>query len=197
MPTAEATITVSIAEGGTTLGEIEEQVAESVQEAARELLLAACRAMEGEAIGSLRRRRQVAVVKTRPLEVLTRFGWVRLRRQQTVDKGNGQYRYPLDEVLGLAPRQHVPPWVQEQAVALATRVPYWQATRLLAGLVEARLGLSRARHLLLVGDGTGSIEALAGHQRCKATYQLDWWHLTHALRSTFPDRPELGAGRCW
>ena len=30
-----------------------------------------------------------------------------------------------------------------------------------------------------------------GHQRWKATYQLDWWHLTHAFHRTFPDRPEL------
>jgi len=56
---------------------------------------------------------------------------------------------------------------------------------------EARLGFSHARHLLLIGDGAEWIEALAGHQRWKATYQLDWWHLTHAFHRTFPDRPEL------
>ena len=49
---------------------------------------------------------------------------------------------------------------------------------------EARLGLSHARHLLLVGDGAEGIEAPAGHQRWKATYQLDWWHLAHALHRT-------------
>lgn len=56
---------------------------------------------------------------------------------------------------------------------------------------EAQLGLSRARHLLLVGDGADWVEALAGHDHWRATYQLDWWHLTHAFHRTFPDHPEL------
>jgi hypothetical protein len=56
---------------------------------------------------------------------------------------------------------------------------------------EAHLGLSHARHLLLVGDGAEWIEALAGHNRWRATYQLDWWHLTHAFHDTFPDHPKI------
>jgi hypothetical protein len=56
---------------------------------------------------------------------------------------------------------------------------------------EAHLGLSRAQHLLLVGDGADWIEALAGHDRWRATYQLDRWHLTHAFHRTFPDHPQL------
>jgi len=306
MSTVETTIRVSIPDGGATLGEVEQRVAEAVQAAGRELLVAACAALEREVVRVLTRRGQVQRVKTRPLDVLTRFGWVRLVRYQVVDLKQGRYRCPLDEVLGLRPRQHVSPWALAQAVALASRIPYRQATLLLAGLVEtaldhrtvygwvqqagaqvvadedeqqeavfgrgqqapsdprvrelvvteadgtflkaqreaapefevrlgvlysgkqlesptakhrryrleervlyggvepaeafgerlflageARLGLSHARHLLLVGDGAEWIEALAGHQRWKATYQLDWWHLTHAFHRTFPDRPEL------
>ncbi len=56
---------------------------------------------------------------------------------------------------------------------------------------EAQLGLSRARHLLLVGDGAEWVEALAGHDRWRATYQLDWWHLTQAFHRTFPNHPKL------
>jgi hypothetical protein len=56
---------------------------------------------------------------------------------------------------------------------------------------EARLGLSRAQHLLLVGDGAEWIEALAGHDRWRATYQIDWWHLTRAIHRTFPAHPKL------
>lgn len=56
---------------------------------------------------------------------------------------------------------------------------------------EAQLGLSRARHLLLVGDGAEWIEALAGHDRWRATYQIDWWHLTQAFQRTFPEHPQL------
>lgn len=58
---------------------------------------------------------------------------------------------------------------------------------------EAKLGLRRARHLLLVGGGAEWIERLAGGERWKAAYQLDWWHLTHAIRRTFPHRPQLVA----
>lgn len=44
-----------------------------------------------------------------------------------------------------------------------------------------------------MGDGAEWIEALAGHERWKATYQLDWWHLMRAFHRTFPDRPSLVA----
>lgn len=56
---------------------------------------------------------------------------------------------------------------------------------------EAHLGLSHAQHLLLAGDGADWIEALAGHDRWRAIYQLDWWHLTRAFHRTFPDHPKL------
>lgn len=309
MPTVETTITISIPEGGATWGEMEAAVAGAVQEAGRRLLLAACGKMEEEALIRLRRQRGcIQQVKVRPLDMLTRFGWVRLERRQVVHRGEGRYFCPLDRVLGLAPRQHASPWVQEQAVALATRVPYRQATVLLSGWLgtpldhrtihawvqqagqavveeedaqqeavfedgeqpvsapgereivvteadgtfvkaqreqvpnfevrlgvlfsgkevesatakhrryrlkervlyggvepaeafgerlflagEAKLGISHAQHLLLVGDGAEWIEALAGHRRWQATYQLDWWHLAHALHRTFPDRPALVA----
>lgn len=308
MPTVETTITVSIPDEGATLGEVEQGIAEAVQAAGRELLVRASQALEEGAMAALRGRGQVQRVKVRALDILTRFGWVRLGRCQVVDLRLGRYRCPLDEVLGLRPRQHASPWVLAQAVALASRIPYRQATHLLAGLMEtaldhrtvyawvqqagarvvaeeneqqeavfgrgeeaprdsqvreivvtevdgtflkgqreqapefevrlgvlysgkelesstakrrryrlrervlyggveaaeafgerlflageARLGLSHARHLLLVGDGAEWIEALAGHQRWKATYQLDWWHLTHAFHRTFPDRPQLVA----
>ena len=306
MPIVETTITVSIPEEGVTLGKLERRVAEALQEAGRRLVAAACEAIEGQAVTALRRERRVRQVKARRLEMVTRFGWLRLMRQQIVDKASGRYRCPLDEVLGLAPRQHVTPWVREQAVGLATRIPYRQATRLLnawlgveldhrtvyawvqqagaavvqeeddcreavfdcgeqpvsdpgvreivvtevdgtfikaqreqapsfearLGLLfsgkeldsatakhrryrlkervlyggiepaeafgerlflagEAKLGISHAEHLLPVGDGAEWIEALAGHRRWQATYQLDWWHLAHALHRTFPDRPAL------
>jgi len=308
MPTVETTISVSIPDEGATLAEVEQGIAQALQAAGRELLVRASQALEEGAMAVLRGRGQVQRVKVRTLDILTRFGWVRLHRYQVIDLRLGRYRCPLDEVLGLRPRQHASPWVLAQAVGLASRIPYRQATHLLAGLMEtpldhrtvyawvqqagarlvaeedeqqeavfgrgeeaprdaevreivvtevdgtflkaqreqapefevrlgvlysgkelesstakhrryrlrervlyggveaaeafgerlflageARLGLSHARHLLLVGDGAEWIEALAGHQRWKATYQLDWWHLTHAFHRTFPDRPQLVA----
>lgn len=94
---------------------------------------------------------------------------------------------------------------KEQVSATAQHQRYRLRERVLYGGVESaqafgerlflageeRLGLSRAQHLLLVGDGAEWIEALAGHERWRAVYQLDWWHLLHAFHRTFPDRPKL------
>jgi len=134
MPTVETTITVSIPEGGATLDELEAAVGRAVEEAGQRLLTAGCADLEEEALIRLRRMgRPVQQVKVRPLDMLTRFGWIRLERRQVVHRGDGRYFCPLDGVLGLAPRQHASPWVQQQAVALATRIPYRQATALLSG----------------------------------------------------------------
>lgn len=56
---------------------------------------------------------------------------------------------------------------------------------------EKKLGLSHAKHLLMIGDGADWIEDLAGHDRWKAVYQLDWWHLIHGFHRTFPEFPEI------
>lgn len=56
---------------------------------------------------------------------------------------------------------------------------------------EEQLGLSNADHILMVGDGADWIEALAGHDRWRATYQLDWWHLIQAMYRTFHAQPVL------
>jgi hypothetical protein len=139
MPTVETTIRVSIPDEGSSLGEVEQGIAEALQAAGRELLLAACTCLEEEAVRVLAQRGRVQRVKARPLDMLTRFGWVRLVRCQVVDLKQGRYYCPLDEVLGLRPRQHASPWVLAQAVALATRIPYRQATQLLAGVMETAL----------------------------------------------------------
>ena len=54
---------------------------------------------------------------------------------------------------------------------------------------EKYLGLSRAKNVLLVGDGASWIEPLAGGERYKATYQLDWWHLERRIWEAFGEKP--------
>lgn len=306
MPTVETTIKISIPQEGMTLQALEVAVAQEVRRAGRELILAGCKAMEAQILN--RERKVLRPNKRRPLDILTSFGWVQLERWHVQEGPAGAYNYPLDKVLDLRPRQHASPWVVAQAIALATRLPYRQATTLLRGWLgvwvdhrtvyswvkqagvkvieeedalqeavfehgevptsapgerelvvaevdgtfvkaqretfpsfevrlgvlfsgkrlesatakhyryrleervlyggveaaqdfgerlflagEARLGLTKAQHLLMVGDGAEWIEALAGHERWKATYQLDWWHLTHAFHRAFPERPQLVA----
>lgn len=303
MTSVETMVSISIDPQGMTLEALEAEIGAAVQQAGRRLLKEACRAIEAEVLqhqpSALRRCKQ------RSLHLLTRFGWIRLSRWQMRDAA-GSYSCPLDAALGLQPPQHASPWIIAQAVALATRLPYRQATLLLGGLLdesldhrtlhrwlqqagarivaeqdhqqtavfvhgeipprdvrqreivlaevdgtflraqreegpefevrlgvltsgkalesptarhrryrllervryggvesardfgerlflagEARLGLSHAQHLLLVGDGADWVEALAGHNRWRATYQLDWWHLKHAFHRTFPQHPIL------
>lgn len=318
MTTVETTVTTNIHEEGMTLEALEAEIAKSLQRAGRLLLEQACRAMEDEILE--RHRSRLRRSKQRSFHLLTRFGWMKLTRWQMRDV-RGSFSCPLDAQLGLEPRQHASPWITEQAVSLATRLPYRQAAYLLGAFVEepidhrslyrwvqkagaqivaeedelqtevfkhgvipprdpqereiilaevdgtflraqreegtqfevrlpsrtgvppvlaartvgvlttgkalesptakhrryrllervryggaepaqdfgerlflkgeAHLGLTRAKYLLLVGDGADWVEALAGHDRWRATYQLDWWHLTHAFHRTFPDHPKL------
>jgi Uncharacterised protein family (UPF0236) len=303
MTNVETKVTLSISEEGLTLGTLSDQIGAALQKAGRELMTQACQVIEAQALeaqgpGVQRRKR-------RGRHLLTRFGWMKLKRWQTWDPENG-YAYPLDRVLRLRRQDRASPWILRQAVALATRLPYRQATYLLGTFIdeeldhrtlyrwvqklgaqivleeddqqqavfrdgviperdptereiilaevdgtflksqreegsqfevrlgvlttgrqlvsstakhkryrllervryggveaaqdfgerlflkgEAHLGLSHAGHILLVGDGADWIEALAGHDRWRATYQLDWWHLTHAIRRTFPDHPKV------
>jgi hypothetical protein len=285
------------------LQDLECEIGEALKQAGQQLLLQACQVLEDQLLEQEKGR--YLRDKRRSRHLLTRFGWVRLHRWQA-RKRDGGYCRPLDERLGLEPHQHASPWILAQSVALATRLPYRQATSLLGSFVEApidhrslyrwvqregaaivaeeddlqeavfqhgevpardpkerelilaevdgtflraqreegdkfevrlgvlttgkelesltaknrryrlqervryggaeaagdfgerlflkgeaHLGLSHAQHLLLVGDGAEWIEALAGHRRWRATYQLDWWHLTHAFHRTFPEHPKL------
>lgn len=54
---------------------------------------------------------------------------------------------------------------------------------------EERLSLSRARNMLLVGDGDLWIKGIAENPYFMANYQLDYWHLLRKIRQTFPDEP--------
>lgn len=302
MTTVETTVTISINQECQSMEELETRIGEALQVAGRELLRQACDLVERHVLATGQGLRRS---KRRGLHLLTRFGWMRLSRWQMRD-AQASFFYPLDRALGLQPRQHASPWVTKQAVALATRIPYRQATYLLGGFLdeeidhrslyrwvqnagaqiveeedelqtavfehgvipprdakarelvlalvdgtmlraqceegdrfevrlgvlasgkklesrsakhrryrllervryggvetaqdfgerlflkgEAHLGLSRAEFLLMVGDGADWIEALAGNDRWRATYQSDWWHLTNAMQRTFPDHPRL------
>src|SRR3990172_1090815 len=118
MPTVQVTVTLSIPEGSIALEALEEEIAQVIEAAHLQRQAA-----------SLRRDKQ------RPLDLLTRFGWVRLMRWQ-VRGPDGGYHRPLDELVGLHSHQHASPWITSQAVALATRLPYRQAAHLLSNILQ-------------------------------------------------------------
>jgi hypothetical protein len=56
---------------------------------------------------------------------------------------------------------------------------------------EEKLALSKARNLLVLGDGDLWIKNIAEGPYFMATYQLDWRHLMVKIRQTFNDQPKL------
>jgi len=73
-------------------------------------------------------------VRTRT--VVTRFGPVEIRRRMYLDLETGSYRYLLDERLKLRPRERVTRGVKADAVLLASRHPFREASRLLGWKVS-------------------------------------------------------------
>jgi hypothetical protein len=126
-----ASIIFVVPEAGMTLAELEAAVWSSVQVAARDAIVRGCQIIEADA--QARISGSVTLDRRRPLDLLTRFGWVRLLRWYQKDRDRGGYHYPLDAVLGLAPRQHSSPWVIAQASMLAAKLSYREAAEFLSG----------------------------------------------------------------
>lgn len=159
MPTVEATITLTIPSGGMSLRDLEECVYREVRQAAQALLTQAWRAMESDTLA--RQAARLRPEKQRCLELLTRFGWLRLERWHAQDRKTGRYSYPLDQVLRLQPRRHASPWVVDQAVALATRLPYRQATEVLCGMLgDAHIVDHRSLYAWVQAEGQAWVEGL-------------------------------------
>jgi hypothetical protein len=112
-----------------TLAALEKAIFSALMEAGRELLLQAFRVLEErllEAGGGARQRR-------RRRYLLTRFGELRFSRWQT--RREGRYGYPLDEALGIPPKDPCSPWVRQAAAFLAQAYPFRQAARLLGAMI--------------------------------------------------------------
>jgi hypothetical protein len=136
MTHVETKVSLSISQNGMNLKELEQEIGKTLQQAGQQLLLQACQVLEDQLMEQEKGR--YIRNKRRQLHMLTRFGWIRLARWQA-RKREGGYCRPLDELLGLEPRQHASPWIVDQAVALATRMPYRQATYLLSNFVEVSM----------------------------------------------------------
>ena len=147
----QETISVSVPEEGMTLDELESAVWAAAGAAARDAITAACAVIEADAM--VRAGDRVSLDRRRSLDVLTRFGWVRLTRWHVRDRQDNGYRHLLDEVLRLVPRQHASPWVIQQAAALAAQVTVRRAADFLAGYLGTNVD-HRTLHSLVrqVGD---------------------------------------------
>ena len=80
--------------------------------------------------------------------VVTRFGPVRVRRRLYQD-GQGQYRFRLDEVVGIASGARVSGKLDEVALRLASQLPYAQASAILTDLLPEGTVSKTAVHRLV------------------------------------------------
>lgn len=86
--------------------------------------------------------------------LLTCLGWIRFQRYQVAREGEGGkvYRYLLDEVLGLEPKQRETLGVRRRGVELASDHPYRQAAELLGEEIEEVLS-HRTLHRWIQEEG--------------------------------------------
>lgn len=108
------------------LASLERAIFRSLQAAGRELLTQAFAALEERVVTGAKQRR-------RRRYLITRFGEIRFHRWQT--RTGAGYGYPLDDALGLAPRDPCSAWVRESAAWLAQAHPYRTAARLLSRMI--------------------------------------------------------------
>ena len=127
MPTIETTVSVTVPEGAT-VAEIEGVVAARLRETGREVLGKAVRILEEGALAA----GDVLQDRRRSVDLLSSFGWVRLERCYVRERSTGKYHYLVEVGSG---QEHATAAVVEQAVALATRLPYRQAALLLGRLL--------------------------------------------------------------
>lgn len=124
MPAIETAVSIAVP-CDATVAEIEEAVAAALREKARELVIQAVEVVEQAALQ--RAGHTVLRDKRRQVDVLTSWGWVRLGRLYVRDRKTGRYRYLVE----LGGQQHATPAVVNLAVALAARLPYRQAAKIL------------------------------------------------------------------
>jgi len=111
---------------------LEKTIFRALMAAGRALLVQAFTAIEELALidaGARQRKRR--------RYLLTRFGELRFTRWQT--RGPGGYRHPLDDALGLEPKEQCSPWVKQKASWLAQAHPFRQAAALLSDMIGCRV----------------------------------------------------------
>lgn len=92
MTTVKTTVTITIPEKGMTLEDLVSEIGQALKNAGQHLVAQVCQAMEAEILeqeGS-----KYLLDKRRTLDLLTRFGWIRLYRWQMREKGGGYCRPP-------------------------------------------------------------------------------------------------------
>ncbi|MGQ5710543.1 ISLre2 family transposase [Desulforudis sp. Tu-874] len=114
--------------------ELEERMQRLVQEAALRLFRAALEEIDG-ALAAQRDTKKYKSVGFRERTLITSFGELRLKRRLYLDTETGDYRFLLDEALGLTEGQRMSPRITELTVELATEMPFRRAEKILSYLV--------------------------------------------------------------
>ena len=121
------TVSVTVDVTSTRIEEIESSVLDAGRRAARRAIEETCERIEA----SRHRRRRVG---TRRRVVLTKAGWITIRRGRA-RRDDGTYHFPLDERLELPAHHEATPAIRRRGTELAAAHPYREAARLLSAEV--------------------------------------------------------------
>jgi hypothetical protein len=146
------TVSVTVNVASTRIEEIESEAIRASRQAARRAIEEACERIEA----SRRRRRRVG---TRRRVVLTKAGWITIRRGRT-RRADGTYYFPLDERLELPAHHEATPAVRRRGTQLAAIHPYREAARLLSAEIDERVD-HRALWRWVQADGDAVLRARA------------------------------------
>lgn len=119
--------------------ELEERMQRLVQRAALILLEEAFNQIDCK-LCAQRDTKKLKAVGLRSRTIITSFGELSFKRRLYRDKDTGEYRFLLDEALGLEASRRVSHRMKELILELATEMPFRRAARILNFL--SRLGLA-------------------------------------------------------
>lgn len=146
------TVSVTVDVTSTRIEEIESSALDAGREAARRAIEETCERIEA----SRHRRRRVG---TRRRVVLTKAGWITIRRGRA-RRPDGTYHFPLDERLELPAHHEATPAVRRRGTQLAAAHPYREAARLLSAEIGGQVD-HRAIWRWVQADGDAVLRARA------------------------------------
>ncbi len=109
--------------------ELEEEIGSLVRECAAQVFAGVMESLDDWLLATRRENLEVEGLRTKAL--VTTFGELGLRRRLYKDKTTGEWRFLLDEYLGLEEGARVSPRLRELAVELSVEVPFRRAAEIL------------------------------------------------------------------
>jgi len=115
------------------LGELEEEVGNLVRTCASQVLQGVLEGLDERLMAA--RDRSLEEEGLRSRRIVSTFGELTVWRRLYRDRNTGEWRFLLDEALGLEPRARVTPRLREVAVELGVEVPFRRAAEIIGKMM--------------------------------------------------------------